>query len=274
MKYAVTEWCTQSDDIFAKLEGFAAIGFDAISFLYYPGCDRDVSWDELAAFLRENHLSAVTHGAIGECKGSEPVDTFYPFLEKNAEWKERHGNLVHIAFDPGYTRESQGSPMVFNMPAVARALRDAHDALTPLGVKVAIENWLTDPTPPPEYFSKVREAAGADICALLDLGHLNIAEHKGWLGGKNLEETIRAIDVPIIEVHVHDNDGTIDRHLPVGGGNADFERMLAALKESGFDGVLTIEIMPLALEKNLDLHEQLDRIKRSMEAMRDILERR
>ena len=87
MKYAVTEWCIQSEDILAKLARFAGMGLDAVSFLYFPGCDRDVSWDELADSLHEKNLSALTHGAIGECKGSQPVDTFYPFLEKNAEWK-------------------------------------------------------------------------------------------------------------------------------------------------------------------------------------------
>jgi len=272
MKYAATEWCIQSEDILAKLKRLAEMGFDAVSFLYYPGCDRDIGWDELADFLRRKSLSAVTHGAIGKCEGHEPVDTFYPYLEKNVEWKKKHGNLLHIAFDPGYTRESDDSPMVLNMPSIAKALGDAHKALTPLGVKVGIENWLIDQTPPPEYFSRVREAAGADIGALLDLGHLNVAHHLGWLGGRTLKETIAAIEIPIIEIHVHDNDGKMDSHLPVGNGNADFETMLDALKAGAFDGIVTLEIDPTHLDENMSPDEQFGYVEKGLEIIRNILE--
>ena len=221
--------------------------------------------------MHDHNLASVTHGVIGNCEGGEPVSTFYPHLEMNARWKERSGNLLHVALDPGFTRQSPDAPMTLDLSASATALRDAHEALLPLGVEVGIENWNIDPAPPPEYYSELREAAGVNIGALLDLGHLNIAEKSGLLGKRSLGETIEAISIPVIEVHIHDNDGITDQHLPIGHGQADFATMLGALQRSGFDGVLTVEAVPRRLDTEMTCDEQLRHIQQSLDMTRQIV---
>jgi len=43
------------------------------------------------------------------------------------------------------------------------------------------------------------------------------------------------------EIHLHDNDGNQDAHLPVGQGNIDFAVLFAFLRDVGQDPLLTLE---------------------------------
>ena len=46
----------------------------------------------------------------------------------------------------------------------------------------------------------------------------------------------------ILHVHVSDNNGREDQHLPIGCGTVDFPRLLSQLKRAGYDGTFTLEI--------------------------------
>ena len=49
----------------------------------------------------------------------------------------------------------------------------------------------------------------------------------GW----KLSDVLRDLNNKLVGVHIHDNDGTADAHLPVGCGNIDWNDYFAALKE-------------------------------------------
>jgi len=68
----------------------------------------------------------------------------------------------------------------------------------------------------------------------LDLGHAN-------LFGKSIEEFIRKFHTKIRHVHLHDNDGRKDLHLPMGVGNINWEKILKTLKRN-YDGTITLEV--------------------------------
>ena len=44
------------------------------------------------------------------------------------------------------------------------------------------------------------------------------------------------------EIHIHDNDGTTDQHLPVGEGNFPFRELLALVRQKNLRPILTIEM--------------------------------
>jgi sugar phosphate isomerase/epimerase len=50
------------------------------------------------------------------------------------------------------------------------------------------------------------------------------------------------LPVPLIEVHLSDNHGENDQHLPLGKGNVDFTAIARGLKCVGFNEITTIEI--------------------------------
>jgi len=72
-----------------------------------------------------------------------------------------------------------------------------------------VENWMFEP----EDFVLVKEKADIpDLGLLIDIGHLNLYEKQME---KRADEYIEALPLEIYELHLHDNDGVKDYHLPL-----------------------------------------------------------
>jgi len=70
----------------------------------------------------------------------------------------------------------------------------------------------------------------------LDLGHSHITESDSGAA------LIRRHAERLRHVHLSDNRGREDEHLPLGCGNLPLERLLGVLNEIGYDGTFTLEI--------------------------------
>jgi sugar phosphate isomerase/epimerase len=68
----------------------------------------------------------------------------------------------------------------------------------------------------------------------LDIGHSNLHGRKPWVFIKRFRKKIR-------HIHMHDNDGSCDQHLPIGSGSINWGRTIKALKKR-YDGTITLEI--------------------------------
>jgi sugar phosphate isomerase/epimerase len=68
----------------------------------------------------------------------------------------------------------------------------------------------------------------------LDIGHAN-------LNNNSPIEFIQAFHSNMKHVHIHDNDGIRDLHLPIGCGNIDWGKTISELKKY-YDGTITLEI--------------------------------
>ena len=80
----------------------------------------------------------------------------------------------------------------------------------------------------------VREVNHPNLGMCLDTGHANVfADDCG--------EAVRLIAPVLRTLHVHDNLGDRDSHLPPHAGTVNWESFTDALREVGFDGVLSIE---------------------------------
>lgn len=77
----------------------------------------------------------------------------------------------------------------------------------------------------------------------LDVGHAQLLRPK-----TTAFDLIAAYPDRIKHLHLHDNMGgnsvNDDLHLPVGTGNVDFQGILGALKEAGYEGTATLELKP------------------------------
>lgn len=73
-----------------------------------------------------------------------------------------------------------------------------------------------------EYIDLIRSLPSC--AALLDLGHAHV---NGW----NLVRVIAKLQGHLVSYHVHDNDGTGDRHLPVGRGTIPWKEVIAAMHQ-------------------------------------------
>ena len=72
----------------------------------------------------------------------------------------------------------------------------------------------------------------------LDIGHANIGSPRG----KRIVKLIEAFADRIGHVHVSDNFGKEDNHLPIGSGRIKFSKVLKALKKTGYDDTVTFEV--------------------------------
>ena len=115
------------------------------------------------------------------------------------------------------------------------------------GVKIACENmwcWNKEKDEAsfaacatPESFLKHLElVCDDDFVACLDIGH---AEMKGI--GTSAPEMIRALGKKLECLHIHDNDRWHDSHQIPYSMKIDFDAVLYALAEIGYDGYFTLE---------------------------------
>jgi sugar phosphate isomerase/epimerase len=93
----------------------------------------------------------------------------------------------------------------------------------PLGVRILVENLVSEPTTP-EHLVEVLELGhlkSVGVC--LDLGHANITT--------GVSQAIATLNSRIVSVHAHDNRGVKDEHLFPGDGTIDWTGAVQALKQ-------------------------------------------
>jgi sugar phosphate isomerase/epimerase len=104
----------------------------------------------------------------------------------------------------------------------------------PLGVRLLVENLLSDPTTP-EHLMFVLESGHLDnVGVCLDLGHAHIAV--------GVAEAIATLGPRIVSVHVHDNHGEKDEHLWPGDGTIDWPAAVQALHALAQPPAIVLEI--------------------------------
>jgi sugar phosphate isomerase/epimerase len=120
----------------------------------------------------------------------------------------------------------------------ARLIASLQDAY---GVRAGIENVFYPVIGTPEALGRVLAQYPDSVGLLLDTGHAHMSLRYGWCPHGSLAELVRALPSPVVEVHLHDNDGERDQHLPPGEGTADLHGLFEGLFETGFDGPVTVE---------------------------------
>jgi len=108
-----------------------------------------------------------------------------------------------------------------------------------LGLCMCIENmfpkypgWIE-----PKDFIPVMEKFPS-LKMTLDFGHANVDSKRG----DRILAFMKTFKDRIGHIHISDNLGKGDDHLPVGAGTIDFKKMLRALKKTGYDDTVTLEI--------------------------------
>jgi sugar phosphate isomerase/epimerase len=98
-------------------------------------------------------------------------------------------------------------------------------------VKLAIENTLQNYRQFNNIISKINNR---EIAITYDVGHAN-------LNGDPVKFLEMIPAERIVNVHLHDNFGSKDEHLPIGEGNIDFSAILNTLFKQGYNGLFIIE---------------------------------
>jgi len=171
---------------------------------------------------------------------------------------------LQLALDVGASILVTHMPQATEMEAYVSGILRFLDSLKTASVRVAIENT---PETGPEAFNaffarlaRVRPSSTARVGMCLDLGHANLA-------ADTRNDFLRFIDrlgpqVPVVHIHLHENYGDADTHLPLFTGPAAANSLgiagfLERMKTRRFVGAMILEQWP-------DPPSQLDRARNSL----------
>ncbi len=134
------------------------------------------------------------------------------------------------------------------------------------GVTVCLENMFVardrkiyaaccaDPNEAAAYVDELNDRAGQKCFAFCyDTGH-------SLLVGQDAYLTLRTLGDRVETLHVHDNDGWDDLHVPPYTGRLDWERFLSGLQAINYSGAMTMEIGTLSWKYPVDLLEDAYRL--------------
>lgn len=252
MKFGYCTWLLSGLDLPGRFAFLADAGCGCVSVLQSVlDCDRGEK-REAAAVLRERDLTLCFHGNVQNNLGKTPGTFDESFLARLYDeldwWREESGGRLHDCFSDSLKGPAAGATPAERLALSFELFRRhaAHFAGTP--VRYGIENTCGSREPHdedyyncPRRFQEAFDAFGGTPGAglLLDIGHAHVAARRQ---GLDIGRYVDAIPLEICELHVTDNHGDADEHLPPGAGNLDFAALRDALARRGFDGPVNMEV--------------------------------
>lgn len=211
---------------------------------YKFGTDEDKAKLELAAknfqkTLEKNRTltgqSSAIQGLIYELKGLQP-QIYQPIEDFAVDHSAKtFANVAFHAFDE-YKDKAPTINIENFFPGMAFSHGKELDNLITKTKEKFVEQAVS------KGYSRGTAEAQADkmIGVTLDVGHLNIAKKKGFKDPDVIKE-MEEIAKHVKHVHLSDNFGYSDSHLPPGMGNVPIKEILERLEQEGYEGKQIVE---------------------------------
>jgi len=229
-------------DVPDSLERAEKAGFSFVELLLDGSFARDrlaerEAIDDLAAGFDDAPLDLVCHLPFA-------VDIGSPFAPV------RGGSVAELIATLDLVTKLGGEKAVFHPSARAWDLGWTDDDLRPLitgsvrevcmaarerGVEPCVENVISGPYSIDGFDDLLAET---DASMTFDTGHARLAGFSAADAADFLDRHRERVS----HVHLSDNRGGGDEHLPVGLGTIDFEATLAPLLDSAWEGTMTHEV--------------------------------
>jgi len=216
------------------IEEFSRADFDGISInpqplMGFAGSDLR----NLISIIADHNMLIALHGE------------FQSSVKELADLAQLIGcQLANITFDPVLGWTSAG--LLFRMEKMGPFLIELEHVAQVHGFKYGVEDFPETPFAVKMYQESLSRLLESDhFGILIDIGHFNESANKyGYFKGISPEEHFAQLPLQLLEVHLSDNDGEEDPHLPLGMGTIDFKSVARGLKNIAFSGFSTIEIEP------------------------------
>ncbi len=208
--------------------------------IYFSGDDLDTCHEEEARQLAEtllgNDLLCTIHGPFmdlspgGVDRRIKEVtfDRFSRTIELGSLFKPRA-----IVFHPGYEKwKFDGNINIWLESSLSTWLPLVKEAKE-RGLILAIENVFEENPDPLRMLLQKIGSPNFRFC--FDSGHCHV------FSKSPLSQWIETLGEYLVEVHLHDNQGEMDDHLPIGEGRFDFKELFKLLAFQGIKPIYTIE---------------------------------
>lgn len=123
----------------------------------------------------------------------------------------------------------------FSVEQNLKSIRELLPLARRLDMELMIENLPDNVNSAPQL--------GRFLDAIPELGlHLDIGHTNLMVQHNTTAPILAKYGDRLRHVHLHDNRGTDDLHLPLGAGTLDLASCIRSLKASGYDGTITLEV--------------------------------
>jgi len=208
-------------------------GYDFVDLTIEGPQAFDIDTEEILPIIRKYRLAVVGH--------TDPCLPYaYPIegireaclheLERCAKILAALGVKV-MNIHPCYARPPGMKRMLVDLNI--KALKPVVDMAENYGLTVVFENFRAPFDKVATHERILKEVAGLKLH--LDFGHANMGQDDAMAFCKRLGPYIA-------HVHFSDNRGSDDHHMPLGVGNVQWRKAMAALKEIGYDETITLEV--------------------------------
>ncbi len=137
--------------------------------------------------------------------------------------------VIHTGYHPGYHRERKDKWLEL----AKRGFEELAVEAQAFGLRLAVENVFE---PGPELITQIVEhLASPSVGYCFDAGHAYAFAKTDW------KPWLLAFRKRLFEMHVHDNDGSWDDHLPPGRGKIPFKEIFSFLAKERLTPVVTFE---------------------------------
>jgi sugar phosphate isomerase/epimerase len=228
-----------------ELADIAALGFDYLELtMDPPQAHYTTLRQQMQAIVRTLHsqgMSVICHlptfvstADLTDSIRQASVQEMFHSLDVAAELGARK-----VVLHPGHIG-GLGSYVIETALAHAnKSLAAIIDHAQTLGLCVCLENMFPRCRAfvEPNDFIEIMQRF-PDLKLTLDTGHANIGNKKG----RRIMKFIRKFGHRIGHLHLSDNFGERDDHIPLGSGAIDFVKIARAIKRCGYDDTATLEI--------------------------------
>jgi sugar phosphate isomerase/epimerase len=221
-----------------EIRAIAAAGFDFVDLTLEPTGAWPVDGGQVGHVLREAGMTAVGHTSP-----HLPIASAFDDLRERAHeilrrcfaaFAEAGVQVVNVHPDPMPSVIPAEEVVQRNAEAVGSLAEDADAA----GLRLMVENMGRSFGTADQLRPLLDAAPGALLH--LDVGHANLGRRAEE--PNRTSELLEAFGDRLAHVHVHDNLGLEDLHLPLGAGSIDWPAIVSALRRTGYDDTVTLEI--------------------------------
>ncbi|MBM4341131.1 MAG: sugar phosphate isomerase/epimerase [Deltaproteobacteria bacterium] len=199
------------------------------------GCDK-MKVKQLAETLHEKGLTCTIHGPFMDLS---PGGVDWRIREVTQDRLSKTIELANvfkpkaIVFHPGYEKWKFDGEVGLWMENSLRTWKPLVEKAKEGGLTIAIENVYEES--PDSLLMLLKEINSPHFRFCFDTGHHNV------FGKKPLSLWMESLGEYLVEVHLHDNFGEMDEHLPVGEGSFDFRELFALFSQWGINPIYTLE---------------------------------
>jgi sugar phosphate isomerase/epimerase len=183
--------------------------------------------------IRQESLRQINEAIDFGAQMGAGLAVMHPGELREADFPDGGGEVTYESVRNSIARALEGA-WKLNIDAVAEcAARAEHK-----GMKLTVENLFIPQTllKTPEQMRRfLGDVRNKNVYCTVDVGH-------AFRAGLEPADFIKQLGENVIHLHLNDNDGSCDLHLPLGKGSIDFVPLLRELVKVDYRGAIILEI--------------------------------